>query len=49
MLIYGAISGDRNVINKELKKILKYQDPTIEIERIWNAKTKMLPLIAGAT
>jgi len=49
MLMYGAISGDRNVINKEVKKILKYQDLTIEIECIWNAKTEMIPLITGAT
>jgi len=48
MLIYGAISGDRNVINKEVKKILKYQDLTIETECIWNAKTEMILLITGA-
>jgi hypothetical protein len=30
-LIYVAISGDRNVIKKEAKKILKYKDLTIEI------------------
>jgi hypothetical protein len=47
-LLHGAISGDRNVINKEVKKILKYQDPTIETECIWNAKTEMIPLIMGA-
>jgi len=31
MLIDIAISGDRNVIKKEAKKILKYMDLTIEI------------------
>jgi hypothetical protein len=49
MLIYSAISGDGNVINKEVKKILNYQDLTIETECIWNAKTEMIPLITGAT
>jgi hypothetical protein len=32
MLIDVAISGDRNVIKKEAKKILKYKDLTIEIK-----------------
>jgi len=40
MLIDVAISGDRNVIKKEAEKILKYKDLTIEIQRMWNVKTK---------
>jgi hypothetical protein len=39
MLIYVTISGDRNVIKKEAEKILKYKYLTIEIQRMWNAKT----------
>jgi len=42
MLIDGAISGDRNVIKKEAEKILKYKDLTIEIQRMWNVKTKVI-------
>jgi len=49
MLIDVAISGDRNVIKKEAEKILKYKDLTIEIQRIWNVKTKVIPVITGAT
>jgi hypothetical protein len=49
MLIDVAISGDRNVINKEAEKILKYKDLTIEIQRMWNVKTKVIPIIIGAT
>ena len=49
MLIDVAISGDRNVIKKEDKKILKYKYLTIEIRRMWNVKTKVIPLIKGAT
>ena len=49
MLIDVAISGDRNVIKKEAEKILKYKDLTIEIERMWNVKTKVIPVIIGAT
>ena len=49
MLIDDAISGDRNVIKKEDEKILKYTDLTIEIQRMWNVKTKVIPVIIGAT
>ena len=49
MLIDVAISGDRNVVKKEAEKILKYKDLTIEIQRMWNVKTKVIPVITGAT
>jgi hypothetical protein len=49
MLIDVAISGDRNVIKKEAEKILKYKDPTIETQPMWNVKTKVIPIIIGAT
>jgi len=37
------------VIKKEAEKILKYKDLTIEIQRTWNVKTKVIPLITGVT
>jgi hypothetical protein len=40
MLIDVAIPGDRNVIQKEAEKIVKCKDLTIEIQRMWNVKTK---------
>jgi hypothetical protein len=49
MLIDAAISGGRNVIKKEAEKILKYKDLTIEIQRMWNVKAKVIPVIFGAT
>jgi hypothetical protein len=49
MLIDLAISGDRNVIKKEAEKILKYKDLTIKIQRMWNVKTRVIPVIIGAT
>jgi hypothetical protein len=49
MLIDVAISGDRNVIKKEAEKVLKYKDLTIEIQRMWNVKAKVIPVIIGAT
>jgi hypothetical protein len=45
MLIDVAIPGDRNVIKKEAEKILKYK----EIQRMWNVKTEVTPVIIGAT
>jgi len=49
VLIDVAISGDRNVIKKEAEKILKYNDLTVEIKRMRNVETKVIPLIIGAT
>jgi hypothetical protein len=49
MLIDVAIAGDRNVIKKEGKKILKYKELTIEIQRMWNVKSRVIPVITGAT
>jgi hypothetical protein len=44
-----TIPGDRNVIQKEAEKILKYKDLTIEIQRMWNVKTGVISVIIGAT
>jgi len=49
MLIDVAISRDRNVIKKEAEKILKYKDLTIEIQGMWNVKTKVIPAKIGGT
>ena len=37
------------MIEKEAEKILKYKDLTIEIQRMWNVKTKVIRVIIGAT
>jgi hypothetical protein len=49
MLIDVAISEDRNVIKKEAEKILKCKDLTIEIQRMWNVKTRAISVIIVAT
>ena len=35
------------MIKKEAEKILKYKDLTVEIQRMWNVKTKMIAVIIG--
>jgi hypothetical protein len=49
MLIDVAISVDINVIQKEAEKILKYKYLTIEKQRMWNVKTRVIPVIIRAT
>jgi len=49
ILIVAAIPGDRNVIKKEAWKILKYKDFITEIRRMWNVKTKVIPVLGGET
>ena len=44
-----TISGDRNVFKKEAEKIIKCKDPTVEIKRMWNEKTKVIPSITVVT
>jgi hypothetical protein len=34
---------------KEAEKTLKYKDLTTQIQRMWNVKTKVIPVITGAT
>jgi hypothetical protein len=49
VLTDGAIPGDRILIQIEAEKILKYKDLTIEIQHVWNVKTRVIPVIIVAT
>ena len=48
-LIGVAIPTDRNVVQKEAEKKLKYKRLCIEIQRMWNLKCTIIPKIIGAT
>jgi len=41
VLIDVEISGDGNVIKKEVEKVLKYEDLTKEIQRMMNVKNEI--------
>jgi hypothetical protein len=45
VLIDVLIPGDRNVIKKENVSILKYKDLITKIQRMWNVKAKVIPVI----
>jgi hypothetical protein len=42
-------NNNNNIWLKKAEKILKYKDLTLEIQRTWNVKTKVIPVIIGAT
>jgi len=44
-----AIPADRNVVQKEPEKKLNYKSLCIEIQRMWNLKCPVIPVIIGAT
>jgi len=48
-LIDVAIPADRNVVQKEAEKKLKYKSLCIEIQRMWNLKCTIMPIAIGAT
>jgi len=47
LLIDVAIPGDLRVKEKEMEKIEKYQDLRIELEKLWNTKCKVVPIVVG--
>jgi hypothetical protein len=49
LLIDVALPSDKNVIQKEAENKLKYKNLSIEIQRMWNLKCFVIPVIIGAT
>jgi hypothetical protein len=49
LLIYVEIPSDMNVIQKESEKKLRYKNLSIEIQRMWDMKCFVIPVIIGAT
>ena len=47
-LIDMAVPSERNVATKEVEKIAKYKGLEIEISKIWNTKTIVIPVVTGA-
>jgi hypothetical protein len=39
----------RQKFDEEAERIVKYKDLTVEVQRMWNVKTKVIPVIIGTT
>ena len=47
-IIDFAVPGDSKIEEKEKDKIEKYQDLGKELQKIWNVKVKIIPLVVGS-
>lgn len=47
-LIDIAVPADKNVVEKEKEKITKYQDLKMELQRLWQMKVRVVPVVVGA-
>ena len=43
-----AILGDSRIEEKEKEKIMKYQDLRRELQKIWNVRVKIIPLVVDS-
>jgi hypothetical protein len=48
-LIDVALAADRNFVQKEAERKLKYRGSGLEIQRMWNLKCSIIPSIIRAT
>ena len=46
-IIDFAVPGDSRIVEKEKDKIEKYQELGRELQKIWNVKVKIIPLVVG--
>ena len=47
-IIDFAVPGDSRIEEKEKEKIEKYQDLRRELQKIWNVRVKIIPLVVGS-
>ena len=47
-IIDFAVPGDSRIEEKNKDKIEKYQDMGRELQKIWNVKVKIIPLVVGS-
>ena len=47
-IIDFVVPGDSSIEEKEKDKIEKYQDLGRELQKIWNVKVKIIPLVVGS-
>ena len=43
-----AVPGDQNIKVKELEKITKYQDLRLQVQKLWDLKATVIPIVVGA-
>ncbi|XP_077975551.1 uncharacterized protein LOC144431372 [Styela clava] len=48
LIIDIAVPADHRILLKEKEKIEKYQDLRREMGKIWNVKTRIIPVVVGA-
>jgi len=48
LLIDVSIPDDNNLMSKEAEKLSKYKDLELEIRKMWNTKTRVVPVVVGA-
>jgi hypothetical protein len=48
-LIDITVPSDYNIGPKEIEKLSKYHPLRVEITRMWNTRTKVIPIVVGAT
>ena len=47
-IINFAVPGDSRIEEKERDTIEKYQDLGKELQKVWNVKLKIIPLVLGS-
>ena len=48
LIVDVAVPNDTHINEKEREKIEKYQDLRLEIQRMWDVKAKVVPVVVGA-